>query len=322
MKKSLIVIITSLLLVSQANATDMGIVTGSTKGTYYKIGLNIASLVDRYGINLKVMPSNGSLDNVAAVYETPGVQLGIAQSDVLSFIKNQHDEELKKIARKIKMVFPLYNEEIHLLATLRINSLSDLDGKRVAIGNVGSGTYLTSKLILEIADTEPRVEVKVGGSEALNQLANGQVDAMFYVAGYPVKLFKEFREEKLHLVPITGKDVMEYYEPSRIPANTYPWQDSAVKTVAVKAVLITYDYKREHCRNVGRLAKIMYDNMPWLRRNGHEKWNDVDLDYRLKNWEQYRCVREALRGYSSSSRSPSQEQGGARERLIERLDRW
>jgi TRAP transporter TAXI family solute receptor len=224
MKKLPIIIIASLLLVSQANATDMGIVTGSTKGTYYKIGHNIASLVSRYGINLKVMPSNGSLDNVVHVYETRSVQLGIAQSDVLSFIKNKYNGELKGIAKKIKMVFPLYNEEIHLLATHRINSLSDLDGKRVAVGKTDSGTYLTSKLIFEIAEIEPKM-VKVGGSDALNQLANGQVDAMFYVAGYPVKLFQEFQKEKFHLVPITGKGVMEYYEPSVIPANTYPWQE-------------------------------------------------------------------------------------------------
>ena len=55
-----------------------------------------------------------------AVYQKPGVQLGIVQSDVLAFVARvQSDPVLKRIAKKTKMVFPLYNEEIHMLARAR-----------------------------------------------------------------------------------------------------------------------------------------------------------------------------------------------------------
>lgn len=332
MTKVLIGMIISFLFVFQVNATidmgivrEMGIVTGGRTGTYIQIGKNISSLVSRSGINLKVIPSHGSLDNVADVFETPGVQLGIVQSDVLAFIRSQDDSHLKKIARKIKMVFPLYNEEIHILATHSIDNLSDLNGKIVAIGKTGSGTFLTSKVIFEISGVQPQKMVKLGGGNALNQLVNGEIDAMFYVAGYPVKLFKEFQEEKFHLVPITDKSVAEYYVPSKIPANTYPFQEDALSTVAVKAVLITYNYRALHCRTVGRLANIMYNNLSWLRQNGHAKWREVDLDYPLKKWEQYICVKNAigLNSKNPSSRSSTREPENDSKNTLRRfLDKW
>ena len=70
----------------------------------------------RTGIDLSVYNSKGSIENVYAVYQKPGTQMGIVQSDVLAFVARvQSDPVLKRIAKKTKMVFPLYNEEIHLL---------------------------------------------------------------------------------------------------------------------------------------------------------------------------------------------------------------
>jgi len=101
----------------------------------------------------------------------------------------------------------------------------------------------------------------IGLDEALDQLKQGKIDAMFYVAGYPVKLFSEniTAEDNLALIPITDKSILEFYPQSEIPANTYAWQDKAVETVAVKAVLISYNFRRFHCENVGRMAKLIYE---------------------------------------------------------------
>ncbi|MCI5139331.1 MAG: TRAP transporter substrate-binding protein, partial [Candidatus Electrothrix sp. AR1] len=116
-------------------AVDMGIVTGGTKGTYMRIGYDISKLVEQHGVHLKVHPSNGSLDNIADVYERKDVQLGIVQSDTLASIRSSGDSELKNITEKIRMIFPLYNEEMHLIASHSINSFADLEGKKVAIGS-------------------------------------------------------------------------------------------------------------------------------------------------------------------------------------------
>src|SRR5438445_1917835 len=95
---------------------DMGLITGGEKGTYYQFGLDLQKLVKPAGINLTVHTSKASIENVYAVYQRPRVPMSIVQSDVLAFVSRvQSDPVLQRIARRTKMVLPLYNEEIHLL---------------------------------------------------------------------------------------------------------------------------------------------------------------------------------------------------------------
>jgi uncharacterized protein len=174
------------------SAQDMGLITGSEKGTYYQFGLDLQKLVKASGINLSVHPSKGSVENIFAVYQRPATQLGIVQSDVLAFVARvETDPVLKRIAKRIKMVFPLYNEEIHILGRKNIVDFDELGEKRVAIGREGSGTYLTARLLFKVAEVEPREMVTIDTDEALAELKAGRIDAMFYVAGAPVKLFAE-----------------------------------------------------------------------------------------------------------------------------------
>ncbi len=281
-----------------AAGAELGIITGSEKGTYYQFGLNLQALVGPRDIALTVHPSKGSIENIYAVYQRPGVQLGIVQSDVLAFVTRvQSDPVLKRIARKTKMVFPLYNEEIHVLARPGIANFEDLANRRVAIGREGSGTYLTARLLFDIAHTTPREMVPIDTDEALAALKAGRIDAMFYVAGSPVKLFAEAVKEadRLSLVQIADKRFAEFYPRAEIPARVYPWQPKPVQTVAVKAVLVSFDFQRRECNTVGQFAKTVADNMGWLVQHGHPKWKSVDLDFPLKGWEQYACVRKSLK---------------------------
>jgi len=276
---------------------DMGIITGSDKGTYYQFGLNLKRLVASHGVNLTVVTSKGSVDNVFAVYQRPGTQLGIVQSDVLAFVARvETDPVLKRIAKKIKMVFPLYNEEVHILGRKNINDFDELADKRVAVGREGSGTYLTARLLFKVAEVEPRQMVNIDTDEALAELKAGRIDAMFYVAGAPVKLFAESvtAADNLSLIPVTNKSVIEYYPTVEIPANMYGWQTKPLPTVAVKSVLVSFDFRRLDCDNVGRFAQLLASNIGWLRDNGHAKWKSVQLDYPLKGWEQYDCVRKYI----------------------------
>jgi TRAP transporter TAXI family solute receptor len=245
-----------------------------------------------------VYPSKGSIDNVYAVYQRPGTQIGIVQSDVLAFVARvQSDPVLRRIAKKTKLVFPLYNEEVHLLTRRGVTDFDDLTDRRVAIGREGSGTYLTARLLFNVSEVTPREMVPIDTEEALAELKAGRIDAMFYVAGYPVRLFTEGVTEAdgLSLIPITNKSITEFYPRAEIPANTYRWQPTAVPTVAVKSALISYDFRRRDCDNVGKLAKLVSDNLDWLVKNGHPKWRSVDLNFPLKGWEQYDCARKYLR---------------------------
>ncbi len=276
---------------------ELGLITGGERGTYYQFGLNLQTLV-KPQIDLTVHQSRGSVENVYAVYQKPGVQLGIVQADVLAFVSRvQSDPVLKRIASKTKMVFPLYNEEIHLLGRRDITDFDDLTDRRVAIGREGSGTYLTARLLFKTSEVVPKEMVTIDTDEALAELKAGRIDAMFYVAGYPVKLLTEKvrAEDGLALIPITNKSILEFYPAAEIPAQTYAWQENPVRTAAVKAVLISFDFRQRDCDVVGRFAQTLANNMDWLTKNGHPKWKAVDLDFPLKGWEQYDCVQKYVR---------------------------
>ena len=313
MKKGFLALCLTILLVAvlsvESFAVDLTIMTGGAKGTYYQFGLNLKELVKSKGINLKVVNSTGSIENLYAVYQRPYTQMGIVQSDVLAFVARvQTDPVLKRIAKKTKMVFPLYNEEIHLLGRREIKDFDALTGKRVAIGKEGSGTYLTAKLLFEVSEIRPAELIPVGTNEALSQLKSGAIDAMFYVAGVPVKLFMEDvnADDGLALIPIYNKSITEFYPPAEIPANVYSWQQAAVNTVAVKAVLVSFNFRRANCEFVGEFSKNIYANLDWLMANGHSKWRSVDLDYPLRGWEQYDCVKNRLQKKRTVRKSPAE----------------
>jgi uncharacterized protein len=290
-----------------AHAVEMGIITGSEKGTYYQFGLNLQVLLKPDDIAMSVYPSKGSIENVYAVYQRPGIQLGIVQADVLAFISRvETNATLQRIAKKTRLVFPLYNEEVHLVGRADIAEFDDLADKRVAIGREGSGTYLTTKLLFKLSEVTPREMVLIDTDEALAELKAGRIDAMFYVAGYPVKLFAEglAGSNGLALIPITNKSILEFYPAAKIPAGLYPGQTRSIDTVAVKAALVSYDFKRADCKNVGRAAELVATRLEWLKTNGHPKWRAVDLESPLKGWEQYECVRKSFKQPVSPLRKP------------------
>ena len=301
-------------LTARADAASvLGIITGGDKGTYYQFGLDLQKLVKPNGINLSVYPSKGSVENIFAVYQPPGVQMGIVQSDVLAFVAGfQSDPVLTRIAKKTKMVFPLYNEEVHLIGKRGIADFDDLAGKRVAVGREGSGTYLTARLLFKLSEVAPAEMVPIDTTEALTELKAGRIDAMFYVAGYPVRLLTEDVSDKdgLALIPITNKSIVEFYPTAAIPPGTYAWQTTATPTVAAKAVLVSFDFRRRDCDLVGKVALTISSRLEWLQKNGHPKWKAVDLNYPLGGWDQYDCVRKSL-GKTASSSAPTTPKPGA-----------
>lgn len=273
-------------------ASGIGIATGSESGNYIQFGRDIAGLLAKYDLDVDVVASKGSLENVAKVLNDDRVHMGLVQSDVLGYIQASNHKVLKKIPQQIKLMFPLYNEEVHLLANKKIQSITDLQNKIVAVGARGSGTNLTSELLFEISNVWPQQKIIVNEVNALAALKSGDIDAMFFVSGYPVKLFDNIEGDDLHLVSLHEEIFAPYYQYSIIPEGTYSWQASEVKTLAVKAMLMTYDFVDEHCSLANKMTGLIKENLPWLVSNGHPKWQEVDIDISIPLWERYPCVAE------------------------------
>jgi TRAP transporter TAXI family solute receptor len=293
--------------VTGALAAELGLITGGERGTYFQFGQDLRKLARPSGISVIVHPSNGAVDNVVAVSRRPGIQLGIVQSDVLAFVAEQaSNPAVTRIAQGLRLVFPLYDEEIHVLARREIAAFDQLAGKRVAIGREGSGTFLTARWLFHLAGVAPDEMLPVDAPEALGQLKAGRIDALVYVASQPVALFqRQVRpEDGLALIPIVSKSILDVYAAAEIPAEAYGWHATPVSTVAVKAVLVSSDTHAQDCELIGRFARQIAGGFEWLTQHGHPKWKRVDLSAPLRGWEQYDCVRKYV-GKPAEAESPA-----------------
>lgn len=284
---------------------ERNIMTGGPQGTYIKIGRDIAALGAECGQTLNVLESAGSLENFIGVRNRRNTQFGIVQSDVLEYLKTfeKNDPEVQKAVKGVRIMFPLYNEEIHVLARTDIASLKDLAGKKVAVGKKDSGTFLTATLIMDILQVKAGERMDINPDAALPKLLSGEIDAFFYVAGAPASLFtgNTIDKAKFHLVPITEAPLLATYTPSRIEVGTYSFQDKPVDLIAVKAVMMTYDYDtkrnayhRDSCKTVADFSNLIVTGLDKLKTTGHPKWKTVDLTALPPGWQVGVCVKAGM----------------------------
>ena len=296
---------TGLIGSASAQQFERNILTGGPSGTYIQIGRDISNVAQACGIELNVRESAGSLENFLGVRKRRFTQFGIVQSDVLEYLNTfaADDPDIARAVQGVRIAFPLYNEEVHILAKREIGSLADLNGKRVAVGVEDSGTFLTASLVLDLAQVQPGERLTINATDSLASLQAGNIDAFFYVAGAPTKLFSEggIDATRFHLVPIADPTLQAVYLPAEIPAGTYPFQTGAVPVVAVKAVLMTYDYNkarneynRVSCKAVSDISNLILTNFGELQDVGHPKWKTVDLNDLPPGWNIGTCVNEGI----------------------------
>jgi len=288
-----------------AQGIERNILTGGPTGTYIQIGRDIAAAAAQCGVTLNVRESAGSLENFLGVRQRRHTQFGIVQSDVLEYLNTfaAEDSELARAVQGVRIAFPLYNEEVHVLARRDIESLQDLDGRRVSIGVEDSGTFLTASLVLDLAQVMPGTRVTVNADESLRLLLADQIDAFFYIVGAPSALYQTplIDAERFHLLPITDPTLQAVYLETQIPGGTYPFQPDPVDVVAVKAVLMTYEfnprrnaYHYQSCQAVSDVSHVISTRFRDFQESGHPKWQQVDLTDLPPGWDVGACVNAGL----------------------------
>jgi hypothetical protein len=270
-------------ITAQTPRTEVNISTGNESGEYYAIAKDIERLAAEKGIDVDVFPTRGALQNIVDVYEHESVPLGISQTDVLAFLNlfANNDEDIRRQAEALRSVLPLYEEYVHLIARKDIKTLTDLNGKRISIGESGSGTSLTASNILFLGGIKPAELQTMEIRRGIDALRKGEIDAVFYVVGAPAAVLEKeiVAEDNFHLVNelIFWSDEDEFYKqlyPSvDLPAKTYSWQIESVRSIAVRSVLFTTD--TQECSQIEPLVKLVYENLSWLQENGEPIWKKV-----------------------------------------------
>ena len=242
------------------------IATGPTGGTYFPIGEAIASILSHppgvyrcekskacgpAGLIASVRTSPGAVFNVQAV-NAHTVDAALAQSDVISeAVAGTGAFKSVGAQKHVRILADLFPEEVHLIVakSAHVASVGGLRGKRVSLGPATSGTIVTARAVLA-AFRVPTWRLKINNEQsdvAAEELAQGKLDAMFFVGGAPVPLIRELLESgKADLVPIDGADRARLLKQAHglasmtIPAGLYP-RTSKTDTVGARAILIVND---------------------------------------------------------------------------------
>lgn len=230
--------------------------TGGVTGVYYPTGGAIARIVnqkkDEYGMRLTVESTGGSVFNINAIM-AGDLEFGVVQSDrQYQAINGLAEWKDKGKQEDLRALFAVHPESITLCVGVDtgVNAIEDLKGKRINIGNPGSGQRQNSIDTLEAVginyETDMQAE-SLKAAEAPGMLQDGRIDGFFYTVGHPSGAFKEATSgtRKVKFVPIelpaSFYEKFPYYAPSVVPMIHYPGadNDADVPTFGVKATFVT-----------------------------------------------------------------------------------
>jgi TRAP transporter TAXI family solute receptor len=293
------------------------IVTASKSGTYIQIGRDLSKWVaEPAGIDLEVLESKGSAENVQRMRFEPGIKFALVQSDVYQAFLDEAkagNAEAGNIIRPLRLVMPLYDEEIYFVvrADSPLNHIHEIRNRKIGVGTLGSGTALTSRTLYQLMFGEQMPAANTNyltNEEALAKLTvDKSIDVAIIVAGQPAKLFSDMKPEARKFIKILRLDesapetarARKTYFPAAIRASNYSsWLTADVPTLTVKAYLVTYEYGRQSTVGTfGRFADSLCANFDQLQANGHPKWKQVRLELPTldQGWRYFAPVERRLR---------------------------
>ncbi|OED87200.1 TAXI family TRAP transporter solute-binding subunit [Vibrio breoganii] len=254
--------------------------TGSVTGVYYPTGGAICKLVNKdrndHNVRCSVESTGGSIYNVNTM-RSGELDFGIVQSDWQYHGYNGTSKFSDQGPyKKLRAVFSLHTEPFNIIARedSAINNVSDLAGKRVNIGNPGSGDRATMGVVMDAmgwTNDSFKLASELKGSERSQALCDNKIDAFIYMVGHPNGSIKEATTScNAKLVPATGPGIDKivadnpYYAFSTVPAGMYRGTDQDVNSFGVAATMVTTsDVSDEVAYTV---AKAVFENFDTFKR--------------------------------------------------------
>ena len=259
---------------AQTQRAFITIGTGGVTSVYYPIGGAICRLVNRsrkeHGIRCSAESTGGSVYNINTL-RAGELDFGVVQSDWQYYAY----EGTSKFAeqgplKNLRSVFSVHAEPFTVVARADsgIRTFDDLQGKRVNIGNPGSGARTTMEAVMKAKgwtrDTF-KFASELRSFEQSRALCDGKIDAMVITTGHPSGIVKEVTTScDTVLVPVTGAaidrlvDDNSYFRRTTIPGGMYRGTDGDTATFGVGATLVTTADMPEEV--VYRVVRAVFDN--------------------------------------------------------------
>ena len=254
--------------------------TGGVTGVYYPAGGAICRLVNmdrkEHGIRCSVESTGGSVYNLNAIRQGE-LDLAVAQSDWQYHAYNGTSQfEEKGPDKKLRAVFSLHPEPFTVVASKAsgVKKFEDLEGKRVSVGNPGSGQRATAEVLMDAMGwtmDKFSLAAELKAAEQSQALCDGNIDAFFYTVGHPSGAIKEATTScDSVLVTVdnaaTKKLIEEnpYYRKAVIPGGMYRGTDEDVTTFGVAATFVSSTDVPEDV--VYEVVKAVFENFDSFKR--------------------------------------------------------
>ncbi|MFA6508047.1 MAG: TAXI family TRAP transporter solute-binding subunit [Treponemataceae bacterium] len=271
---------------SDAQGANLILATGGTSGTYYPFGGAMAQIWNKNiaKMNVTAQATGASKENIRLVGKSEA-DLAIVQNDVMDYAFNGVELFNNEKVEGFRTLATLYPEIIQIVVdpASGINSIADMKGKRISVGDAGSGVEANAKQILE-ANGLSFSDLKAAHlsfKESAAGVKDKQLDGFFVTAGVPNAAIQELSAlapvKILSVDEATGKKLMDkykFYTKESIPASTYNGMTAPASTVAVKATLIVRKGLSE--KVVYDLTKALFEKQADLA-SAHAKGKELNL---------------------------------------------
>lgn len=289
-----------LTIISQkANAASHDFIilgTGGVTGVYYPAGGAICRVINRErketGVRCSVESTQGSVANLNNM-SNGELDLAIAQSDVQYHAYNGSDIfESTGPNKDLRSLFALHSEPFTVVASKKsgIITFDDLAGKRVNIGNPGSGQRATMEALMRLkgwSKNSFEQTSELSSAEQAKALCDDKIDVFVFSVGHPAGSLKEAANScDVVMVSVSGPEVDKlvsensFYRKSMVPGGVYRGNNEDIPTFGVSASLMTSAATDD--KTVYLLVKSVFENIESMKKM-HPAFNDLNPDDMIKH---------------------------------------
>jgi len=267
---------------AQAQQKFITIGTGGITGVYYPTGGAICRLVNKgrkdHGVRCSVESTGGSVYNLNTI-RAGELDMGVAQSDWQFHAYNGTGKKAFIDAgpfKELRAVFSVHPEPVSIIARADsgIKTVADLVGKRVNIGNPGSGTEATWNVMWKAmghTNDDLKLAAQMKSAETPGALCDNKIDAFFWLVGNPAGLNKEATTTcDAKFVEVSGPAVDKlvadnpFYFYAKIPGGMYKGNPDDIKTFGVGATFVSST--ATDADTVYQVVKAVFENFDGFKK--------------------------------------------------------